>query len=263
MGSLSGNAGAIAAFTGQPFPNGLDLGRCVIQFDLGIFVADPAATILAGQLVTKTSAGIALSDGTTSGSAKGVLGIAKWNKANALYSAVVDEAVVLVGTTASNLKHPSLLGASNTSNSLKVSLTPGGAPLTVTTDYTCSITNGTVTRVALGAIADGATVYCSYTFLIQNTDLDFQGRNFWNFLDDVTIQDGHITVLTGWTMLFTTQYDTHQQYAMGDTLYASIAADACGIGYFTNVSGGHNIVVGTVIQVPTATDPYLGLIKSS
>lgn len=252
MGSLTGNAGAIAAFTGQPFPNGLDLGRCVIQFDIGVFSADPVATFLAGSLVTKGTNGITATDGSATAGVGGVLGVAKWNKANTLYGAVVDEVVVLPGTTVVSLKHPLVSG-------VKVSAAAGGAPITAGGNYTLSTTNGTLARIG-GVVADGQTVYVSYTFTIQNADLDFQGRNFWNGTDDVTIQDGRITVITGWSMLFTTQYNTALQYTLGDALIAG------NTGLFTKAAasdaGSASIAVGTVIQVPTATDPYLGLVRN-
>lgn len=247
MGSLTGNAGALAAFTGQPFPNGLDLGRCVILQDLGIFVADPAASFKAGQMVNKGANGIGVpSDG------KGILGVAKWNKVSTLTSVAVDEEVVLTGTAAQALKH------GNVSN-VKVAKKTDGTAYTVTTHYTVSAANGTVTRVAVGGgPADGEHVLVSYTYDISSQMLDFQGRNFWNFLDDVTIQDGHITVIVDWSILFTTQYDTAQVYTLtgtGSNLYCGATSLA---GLFTNQSGGD--FVGRVLQVPSATDPYLGVV---
>lgn len=253
MGSLTNNANAIAAFTGQPFPNGLDLGRCTIQFDIGVLLADPVATFLQGQIVYKGANGVTLCDGATGHTP---LGIAKWNKATTLYGVNVDEAVVLPGTTAVALKKSTVSGVKvNSAVSGSSSITT----YTVTTDYTVNAVNGTVTRVGGGAIADGQTVYVTYTYAIQSTDLDFQGRNFWNFTDDVTIQDGRITVITGWSMLFTTQYNSSIQFSLGDSLVCSTA------GLFTKAAaadaGTGAFPVGTVIQVPTATDPYLGLVK--
>jgi hypothetical protein len=249
MGSLNTDAGRLAAFTGQIYPGGLDLGRCVIQQDLGIFVADPAATILQGQLVTKGVNGILCS---TTG--KGIIGVAKWNKATAVVSSVVDEPIVLTGTGAVNLKH------ANVAN-VKVAAAAGqGAAYTVTTDYTVSAANGTVTRVAGQAIADGATVYVTYTYTLSAADLDFQGRNFFNFLDDVSIQDNHITVIVDWSILFTTQYDTSKVYDLttaAQNLYAGTTAKG-GAGNFTNDATAGEFV-GRVIQLPSATDPYMGV----
>lgn len=247
MGSLTGDPGRLAAFTGQPFPNGLDLGRCVIQQDLGIFVANPAKTFRAGMLVTKTADGIEAADKV------GAIGIAKWNKTNTLYGVVVDEPVVCtVLDAAVNLKHATV-------SNVKVTATVGGAAQTSGTDYTLVAANGTVAAKTGGANAVPCTLYVTYTYELTSADLDFQGRNFWNFLDDVTIQDGHVTVITDWSIIFTTQYVTSLVYTAGETLYCggNISGEE---GLFTNVSTGSAQAVGQVLQAPTATDPYLGVI---
>jgi hypothetical protein len=247
MGSLTNNPGQIAAPNFQPFPNGLDLDRCMIQHEIGIFYADPAATFLQGQLVGKNANGIAPAN--PNGGVK-VLGIAKWNKALTLYGVNVDEAIVLPGTTAVALKK------SNVSNVRVAASANFGTAYTVTTDYTVNTTNGTVTRNGAGGIADGGTVYVTYTYQLAASDYDFQGRNFWNFTDDVTIQDGRITVITGWNLIFTTQYDSSRTYLLGDALYAGSATSPTGL--FTNLNTS-NELVGRVIQLPSATDPYMGV----
>lgn len=243
MGSLNTDAGRLAAFTGQPYPNGLDLGRCVIMQDLGVFLADPAATFRQGQIVTKGAAGITAANKTNA------IGVAKWNKATSLKGVVVDEPVVLVATTASNLKF------ANVSNvRVQSAANQGGSTYVVTTDYTVNATNGTVTRNGAGGITSGATVYVSYTYDMTDSQFDFQGRNFWNFLDDSTIQDGRITVITDWSILFTTQYDTTLTYAVGTALYSSAT------GLWTTDSTGGAVKLGSVLQAPTASDPFLGVI---
>lgn len=254
MGSLTGNPNAIAAFTGQPFPNGLDLNRCVITHDLGIFTADPAASFQAGALVTKGANGI------TSALGKNVLGIAKWNKLNTLLGVNVDEPIVFTAQATDYA-----LKKANVSN-VKVSLAAGGAALVNPTDYTFAAVNGTVRSIAAGALPPGTTGYVTYTYQISNADLDFQGRNFFNFIDDVTIQAGALTVITGWTMLFTTQYDSSRQYTVGGVggnLYAAGAVTPAKAGLLTNditTEAAAADFVGSVIQVPTATDPYLGIV---
>lgn len=242
MGSLNTDAGRLAAFTGQPYPNGLDLGRCVIMQDLGVFLADPAATFRQGQLVTKGTAGITAANKTNA------IGVAKWNKATSLKGVVVDEAVVLTGATASNLKF------ANVSNlRVQSAAAGGGSTFTLTTDYTVNATNGQVTRAGAG-ITSGATVYISYTYDMTDSQFDFQGRNFWNFLDDSTIQDGRITVITDWSILFTSQYDTTINYTVGTALYSSAT------GLWTTDSTGGAIQLGRVLQAPSAADPFLGVI---
>jgi len=248
MGSLAGT-GRLAAFQNQIFPNGLDLGRCQIQKQPGMFVADPNTTFLQGMLVMldATTEYVKVSDGTK------VLGWAKWTKASTLYAVNVDEAIVIVAQgTAYNLKK------GNVSN-VKVSSAANGAgsDYAVTTDYTVNAANGQVTAVSMGGIAAGSTVYVTYTYALQSTDLDFQGRNFWNTTDEVSVADGRVTVITDADFLFTSQFDTTRTYAVGDTLYASTTAAKYGM--VTNNSGDGTIKVGKVMQPPQATDPFLGI----
>jgi len=216
---------------------GLDLTRTVPGRALGVWKAATTATILAGQIVARNSDGeIVLCTGA------GAIGVSKWNKATAVFGTVTSEAVVLTGVTAHALKHP-LVAAVLVTNL-------AGVAYTVTTDYTANLTNGTVTRVALGGIADGETVLVSYRFAAQTGDLDFQGRNFFNFLDDTAAAQGRLVVLEGPAKVFTAAYDTSLVYAVGDVL-------KCGAdGYVTKTGAGD--VVGKVIQPPSATDPYLG-----
>jgi hypothetical protein len=246
MGSVGlGNNADLGAFLNRIFPEGLDLGRCQITQALGIYVADPTNTFRAGQVVMRNAAGLVVpSDGTD------VLGVAKWNHATTLVSAVTDEAVVLTGVVASNLKHP-MISNVRVASGLKGT----GTVYAETTDYTLSTTNGTVTRVALGGITSGATVYVTYTWQITEADLvQMQGKNFWNTNDEVSQNESRITVITDAELLYTTQYDTSKVYTLtGATsnLYASST------GLFTSASGTK--YVGRVYQVPTAADPFLGL----
>jgi hypothetical protein len=132
---------------------------------------------------------------------------------------------------------------------------------TLTTDYTFSATNGTVTRNGAGAIGSGDTVYVTYTYLLSTAQLlQNQGQNFWNNLDEVAQHDNRVTVITSAEMLFTCQYDTTRTYTLtstGSNLYASTTVGKEGL--FTNDSSGSAVFVGRVIQVPTASDPFLGL----
>ncbi len=251
MGSVGlGNTADLGAFLNRIFPEGLDLGRCQINQALGTFVADSATTFRAGMIVSRNSSGLVIpSDGLD------FLGVAKWNHATSLVSAVVDEAVVLVGTTASNLAHPTV------TNVRVASATQGtGTVYTVTTHYTVNAANGTVTRVAVGgAPADGATVYVTYTWAITEADLlQMQGKNFWNSSDEVSQADNRCTVITDAELIFTTQYDTTKVYALtgaNSNLYASVALP----GLFTSDSSSSAKFIGRVFQVPTAADPFLGL----
>lgn len=245
MGSVGlGNNALLGAFQSSTFATGLDLGRCQIREALGVFVADPAATFSQGQLVMKNSSGLVVQcDGTD------VLGVAKWNKSTGLLGVKVDEAIVLNGTDPSNLSR------ANVSN-VKVSATAGGAAITASGNYTLNTTNGTVARIALGVIGDGDTVYVSYTFAITSQEVTQQhGTNFWNNLDEVSQADNRVTVITDAELLFTTHYDTSRQYALtgaSSNLYAGTG------GLFTNDNASGKFM-GRVMQLPTASDPFLGL----
>lgn len=216
---------------------GLDLTRTIPGRALGTHLAASAAVILAGHVVARNSSGeIVLCTGANA------MGISKWNKAASLYGTVVKEPVVLTGTDTVNLKHATV------SNVLVED--SAGTAYTITTDYTKSDANGTITRVALGGIADGETVYVTYTYLMLNSDLEFQGRNFFNGLDDTAQQLGRLTVIEGLSQIFCATYDTSKQWAVNDVV-------TCGTtGFLTK--GGSGDKMGKVIQVPTAEDPYLG-----
>lgn len=253
MGSVGlGNTADLGAFLNRIFPEGLDLGRCQINQALGVFVADPASAFRAGMLVMRNASGLLIpSDGLD------VLGVAKWNHALTLLSAAVDEALVLVNSsTAANLKHPTVSNVRVASG-----LKGTGTVYVLTTDYTVNAANGTVTKAGAGAIADGATVYVTYTWAITELDLQqMQGKNFWNTNDEVSQADGRATVITDAELLFTTQYDTSKVYALtgsGSNLYASTTVGQEGL--FTSSSAGSAKFVGRVFQVPTAADPFLGM----
>jgi hypothetical protein len=249
MGSLTGNPAYLGSFQNQIYPNGLDLGRCVIHQDLGVFYAAPGTTFRQGQFVKMTSTGIQV----CSAKADVYLGLAKWTKADNYYAVAVDEPVTLVGTTVMSLKHANLVASTIQVRSV-TGMTGGTAYTGGGTDYTVNTTNGTLVRVGGGAIADGQTVFASYTWTLSASDLDFQGRNFWNFTDDVSVQDNRVTIITDWSVIFTTQYDSSQAYAVGGAIYMDAS------GRLSSDSSASAQVVGSIIQVPSATDPFLGVV---
>lgn len=251
MGSVGlGNNAQLGAFQNRTFAEGLDLGRCQISEALGIYVADAAATFRAGSLVMRNASGLVVaSDGTD------VLGVAKWNKTTGLLGTKVDEAIVLTGAVASNLSR------ANVSN-VRVAALPGygGSAYTLTTDYTVSTTNGTITRAGAG-IVSGSTAYVTYTFAITSQELyQNQGTNFWNNVDEVSQADNRVTVITDAEMIFTTQFDSSRTYGLTTATSNLYAATGVGLGgLFTNDSSGSAEFVGRVFQLPTASDPYMGI----
>lgn len=248
---MGSDGSKLAAFQSDVHATGLDLRKSSISRDLGVWRAADAAEFEQGQMLSLNADNeLVLADGGN------VLGVAKHNKINLQKAAIVDEVATVTASGVSQLKH------GNVSN-LVVRTAPdqGGTAITATGDYVLSAANGTLTWEASPAeVSDGDTVYVSYTYDLTNSDYKFQGRNFFNGLDDAEFADGRMTVvLEG--VLFTTQFDTAQTYAMtgtGSNLYCGGATPGLE-GLFTNDSA-EGTYVGKVIQLPTAEHPYLGVL---
>jgi hypothetical protein len=255
MGTVGLNSPRLGAFQSEIFPRGLDLGRCVILQDIGTFKAAVSATFEAGMLVAQDANGEIIK-----AVGKPVLGVAKWNKTLTYSANMVDERVSFptAGSTVTlkhvNVKNFQLRSAANL----------GGSLYSGTTDYTLTALNGTLLHIPAGSggtIPVATTVYATYTYELTSQDIEFQGRNFWNQLDEVSVADGRITVITDAAFLFTSMYDTSRVYTMtgvGKNLYCGGGVTSALAGYFTNDSAEGEFV-GHVIQVPTADDPFLGV----
>lgn len=253
MGALGLNSPRLGAFSSDTFPRGLDLGRCVILQDIGTWRAADSAVFEAGMLLSQDVDGNLVA---CAGSP--VLGVAKWNKTNTLTAGMVDEELSFASSGAVvSLKHP------NVSNfQLRDLAGLAGTAYADPADYTVNLVNGTVTHSGGGsAIPTTTTVYATYTFEMSQKDLEFQGRNFFNFTDDVSIADSRVTVITDASMLFTSMYDTSRAYTMigaGKNLYCAGGVTAALAGLFTN-DAAEGEFVGHVVQVPSADDPFLGV----
>lgn len=246
----------LSAFRVSPIASGMDLLRSRFLQNPGTFVAATAATFYAGQLVTlDATQKVTVCTGTN------VLGFSKYNKANGLYATVVGEYVKLTGVVASTLAHANLFApAAGPSGGVTVAPSVGGTAYTEGGggDYTVNYTNGTLVRTAGSTIVSGSYVYVTYLYPLTAADFDFEGRNFWNYVDDVSIQDGLVTVVQGRGTIFTTFFDPAETYAVNDKLYAGLAADGLS-GYVTKKSAGGVSYIGRVFQTPTVDDPYLGV----
>lgn len=227
-----------------PFSNGLDLGRCVIGRSLGVYESNPTAVFLAGMLVSRDAAGLIIP-----AAGADPIGVAKWNKTIFLIAPVVNEPLVTVLNTAVNLRHANVVN-------VKVADALGNA-YTDGVDYSWVAINGTVTDLGVG-IPLGATVFVTYTFLLTPAEVDLQGLNFFNRLDDSTLNLNRITIIQDWSLLFTTQYDTSQVYTMNQRLYCGGGVTPAVVGLFTN-QAAEGDYVGKVAQIPTAQDPFLGV----
>jgi hypothetical protein len=207
-----------------------------------------------------------------------VFGIAKWNKISAYYAVQIDEPHTFTGTPGSQTITLNYGNATNTRVALVAGATSSAQITTYTTDWTSSAgsaaannTSGVITQVGASTkITNGVTVYVTYTFaLTAQQALNTQGVNFWNQTDDVSIQDGRITIITDWSVIFTTMYDTTQFYTLTGTnsnLYAGgVSVNTGGptalgnAGLFTNSATDGGNFVGRVIQLPSPGDPFLGI----
>jgi len=256
----------IDSFRSDPNQAGLDLRRSIITNDPGIYVATPTASFRAGQFLALNAAGnLDVCNGTGGAPLNVPFGIAKWNKLSALQAAAVDEPVVLTAFNVVNLRHANIFPGATGGVSVRSAPGQGGTTYTEgtasTNDYFINYTNGTIQRSTTpSTIPSGSTVYVSYTYQVADADLDFQGRNFFNFLDDVTIAQGRVALVQGWSVIFTTVYDPSITYAIGNAVLVDGGSKA---GILTTTTGGGRLVVGRVIQLPSASDPYLGVASYS
>lgn len=249
MGTLISTPQQRASFQQQIFPAGLDLNRSEIHRQLGVWRASAGASFRAGQPVMLNSTGEVVLANTT-----GLLGIAKWNKITQKRTLVVDFPVTFgVAAATRNLK-PNITAAADVRVASAVN--GGGTVYTLTTDYTLNTSNGTITQVALGAINPALPVYVSYSRNLTEADLLDEGHNFWQSLDEVTIQDLRITVIEAPAQVFTTEYDPIQAYTLSGAT-SNIYVNSAGL--FTSATAGSARLCGTCISIPTAGDPWLGI----
>jgi len=234
---------------------GLDLMRSQYTRNLGTFVANASTTFRAGMLVQLNASQEVEICGN--GGATNPFGFAKYTKASTLFASVVGEQVTLTGVVPSNLAHANLWVPGATDGARVYNLTTGATYTEgAGNDYAINYVNGTLVRDAASTIVSGQTVGINYQYQVTEQELKFEGRNFWNFLNDVDIQDNKITVINDWSLIFTTQYDSGQTYAVNDSLNAGTSA-ASMQGLVTK--GGAGPYIGRVFQVPTADDPFLGV----
>ncbi len=179
-----------------------------------------------------------------SGSTAGIRGIAALNKSSARYQPVIGEQVTLSGTTAQNLLNAPLVDTS-------IRVYSGATVYALTTDYTVNATNGTVTRVGTGSITDGETVSVDYSYQMTEVEQDDQGRPIANIVDE-TAASGKAEVIREPATVYLTNYDPGPGFTLGGIVYDN------GDGRLTSTVGS-NVAVGRCKQVPSASDPYLGI----
>jgi hypothetical protein len=241
------------AFRVDVVARGLDHQRTTYLKAFGNYVANASTTFEAGSPVALNAAGEVI---LHTGSDTKPLGVAKYNKTTTLEGVISAQAVsFLAGGTVS-------LGHTNVTNLKITSDLAGVTAYAAPGDYSIVAATGVITHVAAGG---GGTipvsptkVYCWYTYDLTAKELLDDGLNFWNMSDDVSIQGGKVTVITGDCEVFTTRYHTGRAWAVNDEVVASAVGDGAGM-FDRNASSANNVVIGRVLQTPTATDPYLGI----
>lgn len=279
MGSI-GNTGRMAAFQSDVFATGLDLTRGEMPRQLGTWRAADAATIRQGQVVSLNGDQEVVLP--TNGA--NPLGFAKWNKLPGTGKALrLDEGISFAADTGT----ATLTRTSGVENVAIFSLAGRGGTQYEEGDVAgtdaafFAATNGVVTRIA-NAINTGneiplaTTVFASYSHDLVAADYDFQGRNFFNSNDDVTVAEGRMTVIQFPATLWTTEYVVNESWAENDAVYtvdeAGTGMEATDVGLVSKRVGGGTdagtvfgtngasaVQVGRCVQVPNADDAYLGI----
>ena len=271
MGSI-GNTGRLAAFQTDVFNTGLDLGRCEINRNLGVYRSNDNAAIRQGQVVCLDANEelILPVNGLAPTGSQQVMGISKWNKLPGTGAAKMIDEPINFGAG----PLPSTITLSRTAGVSGLTIYPlagqegtaGNTPFTVGggADFTFAA-NGQVTAVLGSTIPLATTVFASYTFDMTQNDYDFQGRNFWNTLDKATVAENRLTVIQGAATLFTCEYFSGDTWAINDAVSVideGATGDPLCQGQVTNNSVGVASVnvIGRCIQVPSVNDAYLGFV---
>ena len=251
------------AFRVDTIERGYDHQRSQVINSFGDYVAASTATFQAGMLVQLDANGnVDVTTGALLGSAGSPYGWALYNKTTTLYGAVVGEYIQLNGTTATSLAHANLRTAAGAVAGVRVATDPAAGTVYTEgggSDYTVDYTNGTVTRVGGGTISDGEYVYVNYQYALTAQQLLDDGKNFWNFDDDVTIQSDKVTVAHGpGSIIYTTMFDPAATWAINGAVLAGTTAEVLR-GLVTDSSIGSGPTVGYCVQIPTPADPYIGI----
>lgn len=141
---------------------------------------------------------------------------------------------------------------------IKVTDTTGATVYTQGVDYTVNVTNGLLQNLLVG-IAAGATVIAWYEYTVSSTQVYWDnvstkwssGYNYDRQPDD-TLGSGKITVVEGDAKIFTDQYDVTMTYTLNHWLRPNANS------LWTTDLTAYPIC-GRVIQVPTASNPFLGV----
>ena len=217
------------------------------------YTVDTNATIRAGMIAFLTTSGTT-TVATVAASGTVPIGTFWKDRANAYVRSTVETATFSSTTSLATLQKGNIL----TTATVKVTNTAGTTTYTQGLDYTVNTTNGILTNLGVG-IAAGASVVVWYMYSVSSNQIYWEnvatkwstGQNYDRQPDD-TLGSGKITVAEGDAKIYTDQYDVTQTY----TLNASLRSDTNSL--WTTATTAYS-VCGRVIQVPTASNPFLGV----
>jgi hypothetical protein len=259
--------GRLDSFKNRVWSTGLDRDRCRTLREPGVFKVDAAASFREGQPLMLNSSGLVVAhDGALTGGTRFVsplLGVAKANCMSLGRATFVDEVVVFsaAGQTR-NLRKGGIVSGSVKAVVAGTAETVATAPNTGV-DFVVNLTNGTLQHDSANSnlspsAGSPVTALVTYTVDLTASDYEFEGRNFFNQLNDVVTQDNMVTVIQAPSVVFTTEYDTSAVWAVGHAVSVSTGSLFSSLGVNGSVANP-GLIVGYVASVPTASDPWLGI----
>jgi hypothetical protein len=217
------------------------------------YVVDPNAQITAGMVAFLATSGTT-TVATIAASGTVPIGTFWKDHASAYVRSTVESTTFDATTDLALLQKGNVLSTA----SIKVTSATGATVYTQGLDYTVNTTNGLLQNLGVG-IAAGATVVVWYRYTVRATQIYWDnvstkwssGSNYDRAPDD-TMGAGKITVAEGDAKIFTDMYDVNQTY----TLNASLRSDVNSL--WSTAATAYSIC-GRVIQVPSATNQFLGV----
>jgi len=215
------------------------------------YTADPSANWEAGNIaaLTSDSSGATIVTLATGGTAETPIGMFWGDKTTTVTKVEIETITFVDGTGAPTNGPIQLRGTSVEAGSDFGELEDGTDISVATGEYTLTAGGG-ITRTGAGAnpIPAGGTITIRYRRNITVAELLTLGINYDRQPDD-TLGNGLATVLQADTQVYTSMYDTAQDYAVNDALYVNA------VGRVTTVVGTR--VFGRVITPPNASNEML------
>lgn len=217
------------------------------------YVVDTNAQIQAGMIAFLATSGNT-TVATVAASGTVPIGTFWKDRSNAYVRSTVESTSFSATTGLATLQKGNVL----TTATIKVTDSTGTTTYTQGLDYTVNTTNGILTNLGVG-IAAGATVIVWYMYSLLSTQVYWDnvstkwstGQNYDRQPDD-TLGSGKITVAEGDAKIYTDMYDVTQTYTLNHWLRPDTNS------LWTTAVTAYS-VCGRVIQVPSASNPFLGV----